>query len=104
MNDISLGQLSNILKFIIEFGGLLGTIVIAVDKILSKQLQPLNNKIEKLDMNQCKNFLVSFLADVEHGKELDEVEVKRAYDVYDHYKIDLHGNSYIKDKWDKLMK
>ena len=35
---------------------------------------------------------------------MDDVEVKRAHDVYDHYSGDLHGNSYIKDKWEKLMK
>lgn len=104
MENITLGQISSILTFIITFVGSIGTIVFAIRKTLSKELQPLNDRIDKLDVNQCKNFLVRFLADVEHGQPLDEVEIKRAHDVYDHYKYDLHSNSYIGDKWEKLMK
>ena len=38
------------------------------------------------------------------GVEKDEVQIKRAYEVYEHYTKDLHKNSYIHDKWEKLMK
>lgn len=126
MEDITLGQAFNAIKFIVEFGGIIITVIFAVRKTLNKQLEPLNkkvddvnktvnkkinevkeefhSKIDSLDMNDCKNFLVRFLADVERGQHMDEVEVKRAHDVYDHYRIDLGGNSYIADKWNKLMK
>lgn len=115
MENLTIGEITNILKFIIEFVGLLVTVVVTMKKILEKQFKPINEKVEKiekivnekidnLDLNQCKNFLVRFLADVERGQAIDEVEIKRAHDVYDHYKDDLHGNSYIKDKWEKLMK
>ena len=49
------------------------------------------------------NFLVNFLADVENGDEKDDVQTKRACEVYDHYVKDLHGNSYIHDKWTRVM-
>lgn len=104
MENITLGQISNLLLFIAELGGVTLTIIVAMKKILNKQLEPINQKIDKLDLNDCKNFLVRFLADVERGQVMDEVEEKRAHDVYDHYRNDLNGNSYIEDKWNKLMK
>ncbi|MBR6689759.1 MAG: hypothetical protein IKL65_00310 [Bacilli bacterium] len=104
MENITLGQISNLLLFIAELGGVTITIIVAMKKILNKQLEPINQKIDKLDLNDCKNFLVRFLADVERGQVMDEVEEKRAHDVYDHYRNDLNGNSYIEDKWNKLMK
>lgn len=104
MENITLGQISNLLLFIVELGGVTITIIVAMKKILNKQLEPINQKIDKLDLNDCKNFLVRFLADVERGQVIDEVEEKRAHDVYDHYRKDLNGNSYIEDKWNKLMK
>lgn len=115
MEDITLGQAFNAIKFVVEFVGILISVIFAVRKTLNKQLEPLNKKIDdvhktvnkkidSLDMNDCKNFLVRFLADVERRQPIDEVEIKRAHDVYDHYKNDLGGNSYIADKWNKLMK
>lgn len=104
MENITLGQISNVLLWIVTFGGAITTILVGFKKIINKQLEPINKKIDKLDLNDCKNFLVRFLADVERGQEMDDVELKRAHDVYDHYRIDLHANSYIKDKWEKLMK
>ena len=53
---------------------------------------------------EIRNYLVEFLADVENGIKKDEAQIKRAYEVYDHYKQDLNGNSYIGDKWERLMK
>ena len=104
MENITLGQLSNLLLFLIEFVGSIVTIAVVIKKSLNKQLVPLNQKIDKLDTNQCRNYLVEFLADVEHGIVKDETQIKRAYEVYDHYTKDLNGNSYIHDKWKKLMK
>lgn len=82
----------------------------AIEKKLNEALKPLNEKtdsinkcIKKIDKNECMNFLVNFLADIENGVEKDDVQIKRACEVYDHYSNDLHGNSYIHDKWTRLM-
>jgi len=94
-------------KIILSLGELItaiSIIIVAVNKIFKTKLDPINKSIEKLDENQCKNFLVTFLKALENGETMDEAEVKRAYEVYDHYKNDLHKNSYIHDKWEKLMK
>ena len=104
MENVTLGQLSQWLTFILAFGGSIASVLVGIKKILNKQLEPINEAIESLDINQCKNYLVRFLSDVERGEKMDDVEIKRAYDAYDHYTKDLHANSYIHDKWEKLMK
>ena len=103
MENITLGQISQYLAFLVG-------LVMSV-RYLSKEFQnqvnnllkPINNSIKDLDVSQCKNFLVRFLADVEHGKEIDKVEEERAYELYDHYTNDLKQNSYIHRRWEELM-
>lgn len=74
-----------------------------VYKKIDEQNTKVNKRLDKLDMNQCRNFLVSFLSDVEANEQINEIRIKRAYEMYDHY-CELGGNSYIHDKWEKLMK
>lgn len=78
-----------------------GTIALAIKKWL---INPVMTRIDKLDLHQCRNFLVEFLADVENGVQKDECQVRLAYETYDHYWKDLKANSYVRDKWEKLMK
>lgn len=103
--------MENIINWIILIASLITaitTITTAVclfcKKVIRKAFEPIDKKIDKIDENQCRNFLVNFLADIENGIEKDEVQIKRAYEVYEHYTEDLHKNSYIHDKWEKLMK
>ena len=96
-----------LIKIIGGIAGLISSITIICvfcRKVINKGFEPINNKIDKLDKNQCMNFLVSYLADVEKGVKKDDAETRRAYEVYDHYVKDLNGNSYIHDKWTRLMK
>lgn len=104
MENITLGQISEILLFLVEFVGVVVTIIVAMKKILKKQFEPITKKIDKLDENQCRNYLVDFLADIEQNISKDETQIRRAHDVYDHYKGDLHCNSYIGDKWERLKR
>ncbi|MEG2322436.1 MAG: hypothetical protein RSB71_03025 [Bacilli bacterium] len=89
---------------IASFIGSLGVIIASLKVILSKAFKPLNDKIDIIDKNQCHNYLVDFLSDKESGLAKNEFQITRAYEVYDHYTKDLKGNSYIHDKWEKLMK
>lgn len=82
----------------------------AATKWLLAGLEPTNQKIDELkanigevDMSTSKNFLVRFLADVEQGKPIDEIEKERFYETYEHY-TKLGGNSYIHDKVESLKK
>lgn len=104
VENITLGQISGVLLFVVEFVGVIVTIIVAMKKMLNKQFKPITDKIDKLDKNQCRNYLVDFLADVELDISKDDDQKRRAHEVYDHYSIDLHGNSYIHDKWEKLKK
>ena len=114
MENITIGQTVDFVILIASLIGAVGTILIAMNKIIDKQfkkrMEPINEEItnmktniKTIDVGQCKNFLVRFLKDIEQGNEVDEVEKFRASETYDHYKDDLGQNSYIHDKWNKLM-
>lgn len=83
----------------------------AVDNKFAEALEPINEKldnvnadIKRLDKNQCMNYLVDFIEGSKNGVPKDEIQKKRASEVYDHYTNDLHGNSYIHDGWEKYVK
>lgn len=78
---------------------------------LKKGLEPINDKLDKLenkidsvDMEACKNYLVKMMREIEQGEvKVNENEISRVYEVYDRY-IKLGGNSYIKEKMEELQK
>lgn len=81
-----------------------------VDKKFKEALEPITEKldnvnadIKRLDKNQCMNYLVEFIEDSKNGIPKDEIQKKRASEVFDHYTLDLHGNSYIHDGWEKYV-
>ena len=74
-----------------------------LDKRLKAMIEPMKSQIHKMDVKECRRFLIDFLIDIEHGVEKDEVQWKFAHDVYDHYINELKENSYVKDKWERVM-
>lgn len=103
MENITLGQILGVLTFLVSFIGALSYLSNVLKKQVNKTLKPIQDSIKELDVSQCKNFLVRFLADIEQGNEIDEVERERAYEIYDHYTNDLNQNSYIHKRWTELM-
>jgi hypothetical protein len=107
MENITIGQISAFLGLIAGIITSCGVIIHfmqkSLKKVLKNELEPISTQIKDLDVSQCKNFLVRFLADVEQGNELDKVELERAYEIYDHYINDLKQNSYIHNRWVQLM-
>lgn len=107
MENITIGQIGASLGLIAGIITSLGVIIHFMQKSLKKalktELDPISSQIKDLDVSQCKNFLVRFLADVEQGNELDKVEIERAYEIYDHYSNDLKQNSYIHNRWESLL-
>ena len=105
--NITIGQISTFLGLIAGIITSLGVIIHFIqknlEKVLKNELKPISSQIKNLDVSQCKNFLVGFLADVEQGNELDKVEIERAYEIYDHYINDLKQNSYIHNRWESLL-
>lgn len=101
--NITIGEISAFLTFLVSFISALVYLSKTLKKVVEKTLKPINDSIKSLDISQCKNFLVRFLADIEQGNELDKVEIERAYEIYDHYTNDLKQNSYIHVRWEQLM-
>ena len=101
--NITIGEISAFLTFLVSFISALVYLSKTLKKVVEKTLKPINVSIKSLDISQCKNFLVRFLADIEQGNELDKVEIERAYEIYDHYTNDLKQNSYIHVRWEQLM-
>ena len=116
MDGITLGQ---IMQFLAWMAAVIGTTGVVYKffqsatkkffgRLLSGQLLPLRVKLDAIsdsivdvDMTTCKNFLVRFLADIEQGNPIDEVEKERFHEVYARYQR-LGGNSYIHNKVEKL--
>lgn len=73
-------------------------------KEVNDKLDGLQTTITKLDTQECKNFLVRYLGDVERGDYIYESEQQRFWEEYDHYIDDLHENSYIKEWVARLKK
>lgn len=102
MNDITLGQISNIMLWVIGFGTATFIIIGAVKKAIASAFRPIDKKIDNVDLNSTKNFLVRCIADMDRH-EIDSVTRMRFYEQYEHYQK-LGGNSYIKDEVERLKK
>ncbi len=119
MENITLGQISAALLFIIALiAGIqnlknnikkwieesLKARFDAIDKqnekILAK-IDDVDTRLDKVDMENCKNYLVTFLAEVRRGEVKDPTEVQRFWEEYDHY-ISKGGNSYVREGVEEL--
>ncbi len=114
MEQITLGDLAAWAGFIVALGGSVAAIVNGVKKALKamfdQQMQAINARMDKqeeaisrTDMENCKNFLVPFLAECERGQEHDQIELERFHEQFSHY-TKIGGNSYIAAKVEKLQK
>lgn len=85
----------------------IGVIVSSVVNLLinSKNVKKkdLDEKIDEVQMDNCKNYLVQAIAKLEAGGKLSPVEIERFYENYDTY-TKLGGNSYIHSETEKLKK
>lgn len=125
MQAVTLGELAAAITLVV---GIISGVTVIISKLLKpadkwlqkgleKGLEPINERFDKaavrlenvekdmenLRLSVCKNYIVRFLADVEQGEQTDEVERARFWENYDLYQ-EMGGNSYIKDKVDKLKK
>ena len=112
MENITLGQIAAAVGLIgILIGGykaLQKNIREGLQKIVSDLLKPItdsinqiNVRLDKVDMESTKNFLVRCLSDVEKGEKMTEVEAERFWEQYEHY-TSAGGNTYIKIKVEDL--
>ncbi len=113
MENISLGQIAAIITFASIFIGAITGFITFSKSFINKILNPLNQKIDRLEkvsmdsrnnieLELIKMILVNFINDVELGVDKTPIQKKNAYELYDRY-IALGGNSYVHDRWEKLM-
>ncbi len=114
MESITLGDfgtgLALIAGIIASCGAIYGLLAKFLKKNITESLKPLNEKVDLLtdsvnsvSMENCKNFLVSRISEMESGKKLDKVVEERFWENYDHY-TKLGGNSYIHTAVENLKK
>lgn len=113
MDGITLGQVAAALAFLVGIITAIGYLKANVTKWIADGLQDrfdrvdrniddLKKRISDVDLANCKNFLVTALRDIENGTA-DEIEKERFFEQYEHYRK-AGGNSYIKNKVEKLEK
>ena len=103
MTDLSIKELCTALIFLGSLIGALSAIGALFTKMLKKVLEPVQKQLRKIDVSNSRIFLVGFLCDLEQGVEKDEVQWKLAHEIYDHYTDDLKENSYVHDKWERVV-
>lgn len=76
-----------------------------MDKMIENDTE-INNKIDKinqdiinLDISECKDVIVNYIAAIEDGAYIDPSFEERAYEAMDRYTNVLKQNSYIHKRW-----
>ena len=114
MENITLGEIGLALAFVAALVASIGAIGKVVSKAVKKafeagskeitdRLDKLEKKVDDVDLNTCKNFLVARLTDIDQGRALDSVGEERFWEQYEHY-LSLGGNTYIQHKVEQLEK
>ena len=112
MGDLTLSEIGIALTFLVGLitgiGFLYSKTKGWIEKLFKEEFKPLNEKMDNLskriddvDLGAVKNYLVSYLSDIEKNEKIDEIEKERFFEQYEHYQK-IGGNSYIKHKVDKL--
>lgn len=113
MENLTLGELAKVLTFLI---GLIGSIkyikngtVKSISKVIDNRLEPIKKEIKDLREETTKNNLSSIKTDLINLMELADKkaisteQTIRAHELYDYY-CKHGGNSYVHDKWERLIK
>ena len=112
LEAITIGDISATIAFFVGIIGgigylkknLSGWIASALDgqlKEVDEKITGLSERMDKVDNESCKNFLVRCLSDFDKGEEISEIERERFWEQYEHYQK-IGGNSYITRKVEQL--
>ena len=102
MDNITLGQVKDIVLWAVAFIGGLGTLYTLLMKGFDKRLQPIKDDIRDEKFERIKSDLTTFIY-LANISELSEEQKIRMYEEYDDY-IKMGGNSNIKEDMEKLRK
>ena len=102
MENITLSQVALALGFLVSLISSVEFVSARLKKQVDITLEPINKKIDKLELNSIKTDLVNFMSSAENGNVTTEQKIN-AHELYDNY-CKMGGNSYIHDKWENLKK
>lgn len=114
MNELNI-SVGTIVSIVITLFSFVGAVVgfskyfkNIIKNIMAESLQHIeekidenSTKIDKVTMDNCKNYIVDFLARAEHGEELSNDALLRFSENYQLY-VDRGGNSYIHNWVERL--
>lgn len=112
MENLTLGDVSSALTLLVAFIGSVAFLhkkmktwlAEALDdqfQAIDKEMQALQERMDRVDLEGCKNFLVKVISDIDSGQIIGETEIERFWEQYEYYKS-LGGNTYISKKVEKL--
>ena len=68
---------------------------------IQKNQESLSREIRRVSMENCKNYLVTFISEAARDEIKDDVETQRFWEEYEYY-IKNGGNSYVKERVEQL--
>ena len=104
--------------FVATAGSLIAFVKIAISqmnrdfsKMMDERFEEMHRRLEAIkerqcvrDIEHCRIELNSFLNKVKyHREEIDQQEWQLYYAIYDRYTNTLHQNSYIHNKWERVV-
>lgn len=114
MGNLTLNDISAAILFLVALmGGIaylhkslkkfIGDLLKEEFKTIRDDIAGLKADLGVVDMENCKNFIVRFLADVERGDFIADAELQRFWEEYQHYTT-KGGNSYIYEWVERLKR
>lgn len=104
--------------FVATSGSLIAFVKIAISQMnrdfskkMDERFEEMHKRLEAIeerqcvrDVEHCRIELNSFLNKVKyHREEIDQQEWQLYYAIYDRYTNTLHQNSYIHNKWERIV-
>lgn len=99
-----LSLIATVIGSVTAIGGIIAVCVSRSLKGINKKIDDIKAEMTTKDILDCKVRLNTFLNKVEYDSEkIDEEEWQLYHYLYDHYTNELHQNSYIHDKWNRIV-
>ena len=112
LENVTFGDIASSLTLIVGFIGSVMALYKLMKKWLSDSLNELlepihdeisglQSRLDTVNMEACKNFLVRCIADFDKGVHISDTELERFWEQYEYYQ-EQGGNTYISKKVEKL--
>lgn len=104
MDNITLGQISSAILFIVSLIGGISALCIYMKKIFNELTKELRDEIKEVAVGNLRNFMARCLDDVERGEKLGYTTNLRFWDCYDTYINKYKENSYFHARVERDIK